>query len=379
MSIRVAHVINGSHVAGAERFLAALLREGRRRGWDQLVLNLLADPSSTELSDVIRPVPHKAFPAQGVTGLVKQQLWLTREVTGFHADVVHVLLFPSVVAMAVVPRSKRSTRIITNVYGESLKVLPHRRLREPLDRWAGRRGDHVIAISESVKRFLVAEYGYPATLVKCIPLGFEGQPLSPVRDDRPPTIVCVAALRREKGHDVLVRAFRAVKAQVPDARLVLVGGGQLEPDITRAVQEMGLAGSVQVTGLVADIWPYLAAADVFALASLSEAYGIAVVEAMAAGLPVVASAVGGIPELVAPGVTGELFPPGDADAMAAHLVALLTSPERRASMGAAARHAATAHSLEGSVTSYADFFEEAAAATGAVTPVGRGRTVHRAR
>ena len=118
----------------------------------------------------------------------------------------------------------------------------------------------------------------------------------------------------------------------------------------------GLAGSVDFLGSVPDIWDHLARADVFALASRSEAFGIAIAEAMAAGLPVVAPAVGAIPELVRPGETGELFPPGDAAAMADHLVRLLTSPDVRAGMSAAALAASESLHVEKAVERYFDLY-----------------------
>jgi glycosyltransferase involved in cell wall biosynthesis len=139
---------------------------------------------------------------------------------------------------------------------------------------------------------------------------------------------------------VLLEAFAVVRRQIPDAHLLLVGQGELQSELRRRAQSLGIDGSVEMTGPVPEIWPYLSRSDVFALPSLSEAYGIAVAEAMAAGLPVVASAVGGVPELVNEGVTGNLFPVGDHQALARHLIRILKSPELRIRMGAAAKGAA---------------------------------------
>jgi glycosyltransferase involved in cell wall biosynthesis len=179
----------------------------------------------------------------------------------------------------------------------------------------------------------------------------------------------VARLRREKGHDVLLDAFALVRREVPTARLVLVGDGEFAASVRAQVTAMGLGESVVFAGVVPDVWPYLAEADVFALASRSEAFGIAVVEAMAAGLPIVASASGGIPELVEPGVSGDLFPPGDHRVLASHLVRLLRSPERRAAMGQAARVAAAGHRRERAVERYMELYEQMLAGTAA--PYGR--------
>jgi glycosyltransferase involved in cell wall biosynthesis len=124
------------------------------------------------------------------------------------------------------------------------------------------------------------------------------------------------------------------------------------------VRDLGLDGSVEITGPVPEIWPYLAKSHVFALASTSEAFGIAIVEAMAAGLPVVASDVGGIPELVEEGVTGELFPAGDGEALASHLVRILADPQLRSRMSTAATAAAEGRRLSATLPRYLQACEE---------------------
>jgi glycosyltransferase involved in cell wall biosynthesis len=154
----------------------------------------------------------------------------------------------------------------------------------------------------------------------------------------------------------VVSAFATVHRQLPDARLVLVGDGELRPALVEQVDKAGLEGSVEFVGVVDNVWPYLHDADVFALASRSETFGMVVVEAMAAGLPVVAPPVGGIPELVTPGLNGELFPPGDCDALAAKILRLLRSPELRTRMGAAARRSARAFRMETTVQRYFELY-----------------------
>ena len=114
---------------------------------------------------------------------------------------------------------------------------------------------------------------------------------------------------------------------------------------------------VRLTGRAEQIWPHLADADVFVLASPSEALGIAIMEAMAAGLPVVASDVGGIPELVTPGVTGELFAVRDHAALARQLVDLLRSPQRRARCPPPRCEAAEAMRMQESVEAYFGLYD----------------------
>lgn len=362
MPAQIAHVINARGLGGAELFVVDLVHRGEQRGLGQLVLNPFARPSSAGFADLVRPVRHEAKPAAGLLAAPAVRGWLRSQLRDFRPDVVHTLLFPATVAMATVPVPAGATRLLTHMYGPGLRVAPHGRLKQPVDRWAVRRFDHVVAISESVKDHLTSAYGYPAANVTVIPLGWEGNPQPRDEDDRPPTVVCVAHFRPEKGHAVLLEAFGIVHQRLPGARLVLVGRGELEPEVRRHIQALGLAANVDLTGPVDDVWPILARADVFALPSLSEAYGIAAAEAMAAGLPVVASAVGGVPELVAEGVTGELFPAGDHQALARHLLALLESPERSRRMGENARAAARPLRRERSLDRHLDLCEQLATA-----------------
>ena len=355
--MRIAHVVSTRGFAGAERFLAALIQEGHAAGWDQTLLNPFAG-GSVDLSRLFSPARYVGHPCDSVLALPGTRRWLKRELAELRPDIVHVMLPHALVLVATVPRQPGQSRLLTHVYGEGIRMKRYGRVREALDRWAGFRFDRLVAISEAVRQYLVSSQGHPASKVDCIPLGWEGEPLPRSRDARPPTIVCVAKFRPEKGHDVLLDAFAVVRRQVPDARMVLVGQGELEEQLQAKIDANGLGDQVELTGPVDDVWPYLASADVFALASYSEAYGIAIAEAMAAGLPVVATNVGGIPELVVPGVTGELFAPGDRAALATHLTRLLITPDLRSRMSEAARQAAEPMRLSNTLPRYVEVCDE---------------------
>lgn len=358
MRPRVAHVTSTVEgIGGAERLLAAIVAGGDARGWEQVVLNPFVEsvsPAYQRLREEGRYLPRPCrHPAQ-LPGLRR---WLRGQLRSFQPDVVHVTLYHALIAVASLGRAPGTKRVLTHAYGTGVLsgygwTKPH------TDRWAGRRFDRVVAISQSGYELLVRDYGYPTEKVLLIQPGWEGTPLPRSPAPRPPTIVCVAKLRPEKGHELLVGALEIVRRQVPDARLVLVGDGEQRDRLAAQVVELGLTGSVEFAGAVPEVWPYLAEADVFALASKSEAFGIAIAEAMAAGLPVVAPAVGGIPELVRPGVSGELFPPGDDRALAGHLVRLLTTPELRDRMGQAGREASENLRIDKSVGRYLDLIEE---------------------
>jgi glycosyltransferase involved in cell wall biosynthesis len=152
-----------------------------------------------------------------------------------------------------------------------------------------------------------------------------------------PVVGTAARLVPIKGLLDLIHAFRIVRADAPDALLEIAGSGSERRRLEREIDALGLAGTVKFLGWRTDLSQLLQSWDIFVLASFDEGFGIAALEAMAAGLPVVATAVGGVPELVSDGKTGFLVPRGDVAALAARLRVLLLDEERRSLMGVAAQ------------------------------------------
>jgi glycosyltransferase involved in cell wall biosynthesis len=150
-------------------------------------------------------------------------------------------------------------------------------------------------------------------------------------------LVTVARLRREKGHDTLVEAFAVVAREVPGASLTVAGDGPLRAELAERVAALGLEARVHFTGHCGDVPAALRGHGAFVLASRSEAFPNAVIEAMASGLPVVATAVGGIPELIEHGRNGILVQPGRAEELARALVDLLLRPSFARALGRKAR------------------------------------------
>ena len=145
-----------------------------------------------------------------------------------------------------------------------------------------------------------------------------------------------------KGHDVLLRALARVRQQLPEVTLEIAGDGPLEPELSATVSRLGLGERVSFLGRVAPPGPVFERAEVVVVPSFGEGFGMVALEAMERGRPVVASDVGGLPEIVADGRTGLLVPPGDPEAFAAAIVELAGDPARAADMGAAGRKRALA-------------------------------------
>ena len=147
----------------------------------------------------------------------------------------------------------------------------------------------------------------------------------------------VAALVPHKGHRYLIKAAATVVRQVPDARFVILGTGELEATLRKQVKDLHLERHVLLAGFRPDALSLQKGFDLFAMSSLTEGLGTVLLDAMALGQAIVATRAGGIPEVVAHDQTGVLVPPRDADALAAAVVRLLGDADRRAQLGLAGR------------------------------------------
>ncbi|HEY4459824.1 MAG TPA: glycosyltransferase family 4 protein [Pseudonocardiaceae bacterium] len=161
-----------------------------------------------------------------------------------------------------------------------------------------------------------------------------------------PTVVCISRLVPRKGQDMLIRAFPEIRKRVPDAALLIVGGGPYEDTLRALAQENGVSSDVIFAGSVpwSELPAHYAAGDVFAMPCRTrgqgldvEALGIVFLEAAAAGLPVVVGRSGGAPETVRDGITGHVVDGRDVAELADAVSGLLADPERAAKMGAAGR------------------------------------------
>ncbi len=187
---------------------------------------------------------------------------------------------------------------------------------------------------------------------------------------RPRRVAMVACLREEKRIDVLVTAASRILSRYPDAEFLIAGDGTCRDALVAQARELGVLGRFQFLGHRDDVPAVLAQADVFVLPSRSEASPNSVIEAMAAGLPVVASNVGGIPELVTEGQTGRLVPPGNPEALASALLDLLDHPDRAAEFGRNGRERIErTYSFDRMVEQFESLYlSELAAKQGAILP-----------
>jgi glycosyltransferase involved in cell wall biosynthesis len=230
-----------------------------------------------------------------------------------------------------------------------------------------RRLRRVVAITGEIESELLA-HAFPADRIVRIPNGVDVDRFFPPRDPdaarervglAPESVLFLGRLEAQKGLDGALQAWSQVARRRAGAQLVLAGEGPARADLEAQSQRLGLGNSVRFLGRRADPEDLLRAGQIFLLPSRSEGMANALLEAMATGLACVATRIGGNSELLAHGVTGLLVPPGNVEALADALLALLEDPGLRRQLGTAARAAAVErYGMDRVVRRYADLYAE---------------------
>jgi glycosyltransferase involved in cell wall biosynthesis len=238
----------------------------------------------------------------------------------------------------------------------------------PLTRLAFRRGVIPIAVSGEVAEWVKRVCGVQDCLVipNGIPVGDYQHPVASRMvwrtehglSEEDVVFVCVARLEKQKNHAMLLEAFARALSVEPRAHLLLVGDGGCRKALERRACELRLGGKVRFLGQRADVPQILGAADIFVLASHNEGNPLALMEAMATGLPVVATAVGGVPELIVDQKSGLLVTPGDCDGLASAMLRLFRNADMRRTMAVcSAEQAFQAFSASRMARAYMDVYE----------------------
>lgn len=226
---------------------------------------------------------------------------------------------------------------------------------------AGYAAAHAVVANSQAAAAQLRREGVPSRKIHVIPNGIDldafAHRQAPEDNAARPRIITVANLRPEKGHDTLLAAAARVARVRPDAEWTIVGDGPLRKALEQDAAARGLDGRVRFLGERRDVPALLAASDIFVLPSRWEASPNALIEAMASGLPVVATRVGGIPELVDDGATGTLVNAGDDEAMSAAVLALLERAGRAAALGRAARASVERLSFDRMVERFAHLYQ----------------------
>ncbi len=349
--MRVLTLIDALRMGGAETLLAPLAGVARAAGIEFDVVGI--SPASENSEKTLQVLRESGVEPRSLR--VKRLLdptavpQLAREIRRSGADVVHAHL--EMAMTLAVPAAALARRPVISTFHHVARPLAGRAAwRERLAVAAATRSDRALFVSDASLAAFRDRYrpdGAPANwevVHNGIDLRtFTAGPADPeVRRELgggPGSLVVVpAAFRDFKGIPVAIEAWAAVRERVPDAVLSLVGGGELEPELRAAVAATGLPeGAIVFAGVRTDMPAVYRAADLVLLPSThGENLPTVLIEAAGAGRAVVASAIGGIPDIVADGQTGLLFTPGRAPELATAVLTLLSDPDTRARMGAAA-------------------------------------------
>jgi sugar transferase (PEP-CTERM/EpsH1 system associated) len=272
---------------------------------------------------------------------------LARLLRGLGPDVVHTHQLATLFYGGVAARLAGAPLVVHTEHGREAYA------RGPRARLLGRAGGLCVArfycLTADMASEVVARRVVPRRKVRVIQNGIDTDHFRGSTGDRealrrslgiPPGATVIGTVGRVteiKQQDLLIRALAAVRRALPEAHLLVVGDGPLMGKLRALAAELGLSGCVHLAGYQPETSPYLQAMDVFALTSRSEGMPQAVLEASVTGLPVVATRVGGLPEVIDDGTTGLLIEPGDEAGLASALLGIAADPDRARRLGAAGR------------------------------------------
>ncbi len=340
---RMAQIIHGMGIGGMERVTVDLCRNLRDRYDIAVYCTHMLGPLTRELDALGIPAVHDPVRRRSDHWFRPVKIW--QFLRRFRPDVVHTQHAAAFLDSAL---AARVAGVPVLVHTDHSKWYPEKKRHMVAERWLSRLCDAFCAVSEHTKGDLAQWEKIPASKITVVYNGFDFENLPGPADraelraalnvpDGAPLIGSVARLQWQKGHDLLLDAMKLVLEARPDARCVIVGGGAKEQDLRDQAARLGFGDRVILTGWRNDAVRYLAAIDLFVMSSNFEGMPVSLLEAMAVGLPVVSTAVGGVPEVVEGGRTGLLVEGRDPRVFADALLALVNDPERMRAYGEAGR------------------------------------------
>jgi glycosyltransferase involved in cell wall biosynthesis len=335
--VKIVHQLLSGDVAGGQLVALRLAAAAQRAGHETLLVSPSDGPVLEHAAKV--GIPSLVVPL-GRSFRLDAALRLARVLRRERAEILHTHTHLSGNVLARVAGRLARARVVAHMHIENVFRADRlgRALQIALDDATARLCARIIAVSEATRASL-ARQGYPRRLLQVIHNGVEvGARAAPVRLADAPTVLHVGRLAPVKGQLELIRALE----QLDGVRAVLVGrdlerGGEYQRELEREAARLGMADRVVFAGARDDVAGLMSGCEVFALPSTVEGLPLVILEAMAQERPVVATAVGGTPEVVVDGVTGLLVEPGDPRALAGALEMVLADSARAAAMGAAAR------------------------------------------
>lgn len=340
--IKVVHVIGGGEFGGAERHIINLAGALDPQMVEITVCCLFSDP-------FVGIAAEAGINALNVTMRNRMDLRVVGKLASFirknDFDIVHTHGVRANLLGRLAARQANRKPVVTTVHSLLERDYPGfvRRQVNRFTEWATRGlTEQFIAVSQGLKAKLVSS-GVPADRVTVIYNGIVVENFSPSAEPGAvrallgygadvPLVGIVARLHPVKGHQYFLEAAQIILEQHPEVRFVVAGDGPQRTVLEEMAGRLGIGKQVHFTGFVSEVSSLMADLDLLVISSLWEGFGLTAVEAMALGVPVVSTEVGGLPEVVLHGETGLLVPPANAAALAKNIIWMLEHPEAAAEM-----------------------------------------------
>jgi glycosyltransferase involved in cell wall biosynthesis len=336
----VLHAQKVAGISGSEAHLLQLLPDLRERGWDVRFLMLHEDePGAWEFA---RELEARGVPLDDIELRADVDPLAFGEVVKYlsrqrprvlHTHLVHADVYGQLAGTITRVPFRLSTKHGFNEFREG-------RFFGVADRTVGSLAHVHIAISQGLAQYLAETEGFDEDAFEIVHYGISARDTVRPYEGTGPRLLCVGRLIPIKGHLVLLRALAQARPRVPGLTLDVAGRGPLEPALRAYVRELGIEDAVRFLGFVSPVQKAVEQAAIVVVPSLGEGFGMVALEAMERGRPVIASAVGGLPEIVVHEETGLVVEPGSAEAFAEAIVALAGDLEKAAAMGRAGRERA---------------------------------------
>ncbi len=336
----VLHTQKVAGISGSEAHLLQLLPDLRESGWDVRFLMLHEDEDGAwEFAEALRD---RAVPLDEIRLRADVDPIAFGEVTAhlarvrpriLHTHLVHADVYGQLAGSVTRVPLRLSTKHGFNEFREG-------RWFGFADRSVGSLAHVQIAISQGLAQYLAETEGFDEEDFEIVHYGIASAGDAEPYGGAEPRLLCIGRLIPIKGHLVLLRALAQARARVPGVVLDIAGRGPLEPALKAYARELGVEDAVRFLGFVTPVQRAIEDAAIVVVPSLGEGFGMVALEAMERARPVIVSAVGGLPEIVADGETGLVVPPVDAEALAQAIVSLAGDLPRATQMGRAARERA---------------------------------------
>lgn len=336
--VKILHIQRAGTIAGAENHLLQLLPGLQQRGYDVTFLALTKPqevPSALTQALIAQEIPVIDLRIKGeLQPQVLGQIYNIIQQSSY--DIIHTHLLYADLYGALAARWVGRGKILCTRHNDNR--YRQRWPMRPLITWNTGWMHHVIAISEHIKAFNMQYQRVPAEKITVVPYGYT--PSAPLPSPRPKasdtfTIGMVGRLVPQKSHVTALHALHLIRQQVPHVRLVIVGDGPLRTELITLTEELQLTPYVKFLGYQPNAAQWMQGFDIFLHPSVHEGFGLVLLEAMAACLPIVATKVSAIPEIVLDGQTGFLIPPQDPQSLAQAVIQLFINPELRLKFGMA--------------------------------------------